>query len=45
VARIYQTLAVVRETPVDEVIRQVAANFEALFPDTASRFPLPASRS
>jgi TatD DNase family protein len=31
VARIYQTLAVVRETPVDEVIRQVTGNFEALF--------------
>ena len=45
VARIYQTLAVVRETPVDEVIRQVTANFERLFPDAASRFPLTASRS
>jgi TatD DNase family protein len=45
VARIYQALAVVRETPVDEVIRQVTANFERLFPDAASRFPLTASRS
>jgi TatD DNase family protein len=45
VARIYQTLAVVRETPVEEVIRQVTANFEVLFPDAASSYPLPASRS
>jgi TatD DNase family protein len=31
VARVYETLAVVRETPVEEVIRQVTANFGALF--------------
>jgi TatD DNase family protein len=45
VARIYQTLASVRGTPVEEVTLQVGENFEALFPVAASRFPLPASRS
>jgi TatD DNase family protein len=45
VARVYQALADVRGVPVEDLTRQVTANFEALFVDAASSFPPPASRS